>query len=70
MTKRLMEVFLLGLFLVSCSDASDTEKCLDIVESQMSKAPEESLRILDSLGFESIPTPKLRARYSFIYDVS
>lgn len=70
MTKRLMEVFLLGLFLVSCSGASDIEKCLDVVESQMSKAPEESLRILDSLGFESIPTPKLRARYSLLYTMS
>lgn len=70
MAKRLTVAFLLGLFIVSCSDVSEIEKCLDLAEFQMLKAPEESLQILDSLGFESMPTSKLRARYSLLYTMS
>lgn len=40
MAKRLITVFLFGLFIVSCSDVSEIEKCLDLAEFQMTENPE------------------------------
>lgn len=70
MAKRLITVFLFGLLLMSCSDVSEVEKCLDFAESQMAENPETALRELDSLSVGRIPTAKLRARYSLLYTAS